>query len=109
MWDPCNSLYCNERTYPDGYKAIKGEAIKGPTAKMMAEMDIPRTAVEVARLYRDFLSGFVLDEMDADDRERIERLGLKAGIAQTVMTDDRDKADLARYCLDFLGQLREGR
>ncbi len=27
MWDPCNSLYCNERAYPDGYTAIKGDTL----------------------------------------------------------------------------------
>lgn len=27
LWDPCNSLYCNERTYPDGYEAIRGDVL----------------------------------------------------------------------------------
>jgi sugar phosphate isomerase/epimerase len=27
MWDPCNSLYCNERAFPDGYEAIRGETL----------------------------------------------------------------------------------
>jgi sugar phosphate isomerase/epimerase len=24
LWDPCNSLYCNERSFPDGYDALRG-------------------------------------------------------------------------------------
>jgi len=63
--------------------------------------------VEVARLYRDFLDGFVLDEVDADQSESVQHLGLKTGCAQTVMSDDQDKAALAQYCLGFLEQLRE--
>lgn len=27
LWDPCNSLYCNEPAYPDGYQAIRGETL----------------------------------------------------------------------------------
>ena len=27
LWDPCNSLYCNERAYPEGYEAIRGQTL----------------------------------------------------------------------------------
>ena len=45
---------------------IGGKAIKGPTAKMMAELGMPTTSSAVAVHYGGLLDGFVLDEADAD-------------------------------------------
>src|SRR5499433_64356 len=44
---------------------IGGRAVKGPTAKMMAELGLPVDAAAVARHYRDFVDVFVADEQDA--------------------------------------------
>src|SRR4030095_4195332 len=44
---------------------VAGAAIKGPTAKMMRELQIPNDAVAVAGHYRGLLQGFVLDAQDA--------------------------------------------
>jgi sugar phosphate isomerase/epimerase len=44
LWDPCNSLYCNERTYPDGYEVIRGGYL-GHIHIKDAEMDIPSATV----------------------------------------------------------------
>src|SRR5581483_3330238 len=44
---------------------IGGRAVKGPTAKMMAELGLEPSAVAVARYYGDLLDGYVLDEADA--------------------------------------------
>ena len=43
---------------------IGGEAVKGPTAKMMSELGIPQTARAVAEHYEGLLTGFVLDNQD---------------------------------------------
>src|SRR5204862_344412 len=44
---------------------IGGQAVKGPTAKMMAELGLPVDATTVARHYRDFLDLYIADEEDA--------------------------------------------
>src|SRR5579863_628107 len=44
---------------------IGGKAVKGPTAKMMAELGLPVTAAAVAAHYRDILDVYVADEADA--------------------------------------------
>ena len=40
---------------------VCGQAIKGPTAKLMREMGEEPTAVTVARRYASWIDGFVLD------------------------------------------------
>ena len=44
LWDPCNSLYCNERAYPDGYEAMRGGYL-GHIHIKDAEVDIPKATV----------------------------------------------------------------
>ena len=84
---------------------VGGEAIKGPTAKIMRELGLEVTPLAVARLYRDFLDGFVLDQVDAALAPDIEALGLACTVAQSVMRTEADKMDLARHVTGFLGEL----
>ena len=44
---------------------VAGQAVKGPTAKMMAELGLPVDAATPARRYRDFLDLYIADEADA--------------------------------------------
>jgi LPPG:FO 2-phospho-L-lactate transferase len=74
---------------------IAGRAVKGPTARMLDEMGHEVSAVSVARLYRDFLDLFVLDQHDATLRPEIEGLGIEVRLAETLMTDHRSKIELA--------------
>src|SRR6185437_13290101 len=43
---------------------IGGRAVKGPAAKMLAELALPVTAVAVARRYAGLIDAFVLDSAD---------------------------------------------
>ena len=80
---------------------VGGRAIKGPTAKMMRELDIPATATTVARHYRDLITGFVLDEYDAASEPEVADLGLATVVTQTVMSSLDDRIALARDVLAF--------
>ena len=51
---------------------IGGRAVKGPTAKMMAELGSPVSARAVAEHYGGLLDGFVLDAADADEAAAID-------------------------------------
>ena len=44
LWDPCNSLYCNECAFPDGYQAIRGGHL-GDIDLKDAVVDIPKATV----------------------------------------------------------------
>jgi len=85
---------------------VGGQALKGPTAKMMAELGMPQSAGQVARLYADFLDGFVVDLVDAAEAEAIASPSLHVESTQTVMRTDDDKRKLALACLGFIDRLR---
>ena len=81
---------------------VGGIAIKGPTAKMMAELDVPATAAQVAAHYQGVISGFVLDEQDT---ELHGTLDVPTTVAQTVMRTLDDRIELAKFSLDYVDQL----
>lgn len=87
---------------------VGGMAIKGPTAKMMDELGVPRTPSAVARHYADFLDGFLLDETDAAERNAVAALGPATDVAQSVMLTFDDRVSLARSVLAFLESLADG-
>ena len=85
---------------------VAGRAIKGPAAKMMAELSGPVSALLVARLYGKLIDAMVLDEQDhallgerCDDDPRLF-------LAPTVMRTSDDRIALARDCLRLLEELR---
>ena len=79
---------------------IGGRAIKGPTAKMMAELGMTPSAGGVARRYGDLIDGYVCDFADMDQVAGIEA---KVTLAQTLMTSLDDREALARTVLDWRG------
>lgn len=88
---------------------IGGRALKGPADQMLAGLGHDVSALGVARLYRDFLHGLVIDNEDAALAPRIEALGLRVLVAQTIMGDAGDRRRLAGEVLDFAAALRAGR
>ena len=82
---------------------VSGDAIKGPTAKMMKELNIAVDPLSVARHYADFLDGFVLDDTDADHADSLEIPSL---VTQTVMQTLDDRKGLARDVLSFAGRIK---
>ncbi len=83
---------------------VGGTAIKGPAAKMMAELGMPVTALSIARHYtlrRRLLDGFVIDHADAAETRAIEDLGVRVLVTGTVMETLDDRERLAREVLDF--------
>jgi LPPG:FO 2-phospho-L-lactate transferase len=82
---------------------IAGQAVKGPAAKMMAELNVPTTSVAVAEYYGDLLDGFVID---VQDTELVDQFGdLPLLVTETIMKNADDRAALARAVIEFSGQL----
>ena len=75
---------------------IGGRAVKGPTAKIMAELGMPVTAIAVAERYADLIDGYVLDHADAASAAA---LGVPVTAAQTRMLTLDDREALARHVL----------
>lgn len=80
---------------------VGGEAIKGPTVKIMRELGLQPSSKSVAAHYRNFIDGLVIDESDAREEAAIRDLGLKVLVAPTVMRSVDDKIQLARRVVDF--------
>lgn len=85
---------------------VAGLALKGPTAKMMAELAVPTSADAVAAHYGDLLDGFVLDAQDAALLTRFEGARMAAIAAPTVMLTLADKVRLAETVCEFARELR---
>ncbi len=80
---------------------VAGQALKGPSAKIMQELGWPQTATRVAQHYATFIDGFILDQQDAALQSAIEQEVCKVQVAQTVMKSLDDRIHLAKICLDF--------
>lgn len=78
---------------------IAGRPVKGPADRLMGPMGIDVSCVGVAREYRAFCSALVIDTGDARHRAEIEALGVRAVVTDTLMTDARVAAALARDTL----------
>jgi len=81
---------------------IGGRAVKGPTAKMMAELGVPASARAVAQRYGGLLDGFVLDEADA---EAARAIGVPCLCTSILMASDEVKRRLATEVLAFARRL----
>lgn len=81
---------------------IGGQAVKGPAAKMFAELGISPSALAVAEHYRSILTHFVLDEADAPLQEAIAAMGIHVLVTQTLMRSESDRRRLAEDVLNFV-------
>ncbi len=85
---------------------VAGAAIKGPTAKMMRELNMPNDAVAVAKHYLGLVHGFVLDTQDAALAGPISALGLRTVVTPTVMVTLADRVHVAQQTLQFIKQFQ---
>jgi LPPG:FO 2-phospho-L-lactate transferase len=81
---------------------IGGQTVKGPAAKMYAELGIQPSALAVANHYQDLLTGFVLDHVDA---QLAEKIPIQTFVTDTLMKSITDRARLAQDVLNFIGNL----
>lgn len=80
---------------------IVGHAtIKGPADKMMRGLGIEVSAYGVARLYADFLDMIIIDQKDVLEKNRIEEIGVKVKVTNTLMKSLDDKIALAKIVLE---------
>ncbi len=77
---------------------IAGQAVKGPTAKIMRELGLELTARTIASHYAGLLDGFVLDTADAPIARNIP---VETLVTNTLMHTRKDKVALARECIAF--------
>jgi len=79
---------------------VAGMSIKGPADKMLRALGVEVSAFGVAQLYADFLDIFIIDSKDAAEKSRIENLGVKVKVTNTIMKSLEDKVALAKVVLE---------
>jgi LPPG:FO 2-phospho-L-lactate transferase len=84
---------------------IAGAALKGPAAKLMAELGAAPGVEAVARHYAGLIDGLVIDTADLTALGAIEAEGVRVMATQSVMHDDNDRCHLARRTLEFAAEL----
>jgi LPPG:FO 2-phospho-L-lactate transferase len=80
---------------------VGGSPIKGPADKLMSGLGLEVSAYGVAAFYKDFLDAFIIDNIDSAQKPRIEALGLKVAVTNTIMKTLEDKVELARVVLNI--------
>jgi len=81
---------------------IGGAAVKGPAAKIMQELDLDVSPLEIAKDYRDFLDVMLIDEQDAALIASREPDGPAFEVAPILMRTPEDRRRLAAVCLSLL-------
>jgi LPPG:FO 2-phospho-L-lactate transferase len=82
---------------------VGGAAVRGPAAKIMAELGHEVSCVGVAQSYQDICDVLVIDQQDAHLAPEIQRMGLKPLVAPIIMNTEADKIALARRILQLTG------
>ena len=83
---------------------VAGEALKGPTAKMLRELGRPVDALEAARRYADLVDGYIVDERDAA-LAAVAVPGVRIVATNTVMDSLAHKQQLAQACVQLADAL----
>jgi len=80
---------------------IGGRALKGPTSKILEELDHEVSSLGIARMYQGICDTFVLDNTDIEFEADIRKLGMDVCVTDTIMESLEDKIGLARVILEI--------
>jgi LPPG:FO 2-phospho-L-lactate transferase len=80
-------------------------ALKGPAAKLMAELGAAPGVIALADHYAGLITGLVIDHANAHDAAALRARGVEARITDAIMHTDEDRQRLARETLELAGSL----
>ena len=87
---------------------VDGQAVKGPTTKIMSELGVEPSAVSIAKHYDGLIDGLILDVLDQNLVSQVEDIGIRTKVMNTIMHNDQDKIELAQAALDFAQEIELG-
>jgi len=101
---PAIRAWLKARTFPviAVSPIVGGAAVKGPAAKMMREMGIKPTALEVVRHYGNAVDHWVIDQQDGVLAGAIAGLGKRVTVADTLMSNRRKSVALAHQVINLV-------
>jgi LPPG:FO 2-phospho-L-lactate transferase len=80
---------------------VGGKAVKGPAAKLMAELGLDVSPRGIAQYYEELLDGIILDTADQELVAAIKSGGVNAVSMNTIMHTTADKTTLASAILEW--------
>lgn len=80
---------------------VQGQSLKGPTAKLMQELNLVCDVRTIAELYKDVASAIVIDKQDEAAINDIGSMGLVVHSANIIMNNLQDKIDLAQDLINL--------
>jgi LPPG:FO 2-phospho-L-lactate transferase len=78
---------------------VAGAPVAGMADRLMPAVGVEVSAAGVASAYRGLIRGFVLDERDRAQASRVEELGMRVAVTDTLMVDDAAAERVARAAL----------
>lgn len=81
---------------------VGGQAVKGPTAKLMQEMGVAVTPAAIAAHYDG-----IIDALLVDERDSVSRLSIAHAVADTLMTTLEDRVRVALAALALSDRLSQ--
>jgi LPPG:FO 2-phospho-L-lactate transferase len=84
---------------------VGGAPVKGPADALLRGVGAEVSARGVARLYRDLVGAYLLDERDRRELADVEGMGLRALATDTIMRDVDTSARLAEAALELAARL----
>lgn len=85
---------------------VGGRVVIGMADRLLPTVGAEVSAAGVARLYRQWLDGWVLDVLDGDDAELVRPLGVETAVTDTLMKTPEIAEALARTTLALAERLR---
>jgi LPPG:FO 2-phospho-L-lactate transferase len=78
---------------------VGGKPLKGPADRLMKGIGLEVSSTQVAKLYKDFIDGIVIDERDALEANAIRQLGIEPFVLDTIMNEDEKAEQVAKQVL----------
>ncbi|MCI0660241.1 MAG: 2-phospho-L-lactate transferase [Acidobacteria bacterium] len=84
---------------------VGGASLKGPSDRMMADLEMDVSAQQVSRIYDGLIDAFIIDYADEAARPEMERAGLRVFVTDTIMKNADKKLELAKFTLAVVEQM----
>ena len=81
---------------------VGGAVVRGMADRLLPAVGAEVSAEGVARLYEDFLDGWVIDDADADAADHLRAGGLRVAVTDTIMRDVEVASALAETALSLV-------
>ena len=86
---------------------IGNKSIKGPAAKMLAEIGLPVSPLGIVKFYEKKIDGIVIDQFDAHLEQDIVKEGIEVLVTKTLMSSFNDEKLLAENTLNLANKIRK--